>query len=245
MLKCQPSMCRKRPPSRAGGDWLPTHPNVPQTCSSWQRMRESIPELATPIHQHPDECVPLLGFRPCDGGRGDYFHKIKRTDIPPDIQDCAVVAVSTALFFNPRVCSPSLSYRDSFHHLEDWNHRIEPWKRKGFRETRKEYLFRRLREFLSEKGIIKNSIHQDPRYGVNTNVLSDCLLSFGFSFVFGEPLKARPFCLCSPTGTFVIEGIVQDGDAHAFAVIDRTILADDDFRIHFDGFHVMHVWYRS
>ena len=65
------------------------------------------------IHRHPSECLPLLGFTCNDGGRGQYFDKHLESEIPEDIQDCSVIAVSLATTYNPEVMSPALSYRDA------------------------------------------------------------------------------------------------------------------------------------
>ena len=201
--------------------------------------------MARVIHRHPDDCIPQMGFDCYDGGRSDYFNLRLGMDVPNDIQDCAVVAVSVALTYYPRVSSsPALSYSATLSELRNMNLRKRPWMSKGFRETRKKFVVRRFREIIEERRKRGTAKHKDPKYGVNTVVLSRVLRSKDFSFEFGEPPVDRPICLCSSKETFVIDGVLTNGNDHSFALINGTIVADYDFRKHFDGFHVMHIWQR-
>ncbi len=200
------------------------------------------------IHSHPDECIPVLGFLCCDGGRKDYFQLRKCAAIPVDIQDCTVVAVSVAHSYNPNVRSPALSYSDTLDLLNNANRHKQPWKRRGFRESWIGHRVRRIKEARAERRARKNREipkHQDAKYGVNTIALSRLLRSFKFSLVFGEPRQKQSYCLCHSSGTFVLDGTLIGGLDHSFVIIDGDIVADYDFRKHFDGFHVLHIWQRN
>ena len=185
--------------------------------------------LYSATHKHPDECLPLLKFEYSDGGREDYFSKLQNEEIPYDIQDCAVVAVSLAALFNPEFKSPTLSYRDALSKLEHYNRRIRPWTKRNHRETLKKFIGRRLREMLAEWRSTGIPEHRNPIYGTNTDTISNSLRFYDFSVVFDQPLVTEPFCLCISTGTSVVDGMFGNGEDHAFAVIDGTIVADYDF----------------
>ena len=201
----------------------------------------------TSLHKHPDECIPALGFLCCDGGREDYFQLHRGTAVPADIQDCAVIAVSVAHSYHPAVRSPAMSYSDTLDLLNNEIRHKQPWKRRGFRESRRGHLARRLKEAWAERRARKRleiPIHQDAKYGVNTIALSGLLQSFGFLLAFGEPLPERPYCFCQSSGIFVLDGTLIGGVDHSFAIIDGNIVADYDFREFFEGFHVLHIWKR-
>ena len=183
------------------------------------------------IHEHPDECLRQLRYRYCDGGREDYFRKLLKVEIPQDIADCTVVAVSLATLYDPSSKSPALSYWETLDSLERANWRVKPWKRRNFRESRRDYIGRRIKELLAERGIRGTARHQDPKYGVDINSLSRCLRAYQFTLVFGESLSSRKLCICQMPGTLVVEGIFGDEDGHAFTVGDHVIVADYDFRI--------------
>ena len=197
------------------------------------------------IHAHPDECIPQMDFDCYDGGRSDYFNRQLRSGVPSDIQDCAVVAVSVALTYYPRVSSsPALSYSATLTELSIMNRRKMPWKRKGSRETWKEFFVRRFKEIWAERGNKGTAKHQDPKYGVNTVVLSRVLQSKNFSFEFGKRSDERPLCLCSSNGTYIVDGVLANGNGHSFALIKGVIVADYDFRKVYNGFHVLNIWQR-
>ena len=196
------------------------------------------------IHEHPDECLRQLRYRYCDGGREDYFRKLLKVEIPQDIADCTVVAVSLATLYDPSSKSPALSYWETLDSLERANWRVKPWKRRNFRESRRDYIGRRIKELLAERGIRGTAKHQDPKYGVDINSLSRCLRAYQFTLVFGESLSSRKLCICQMPGTLVVEGIFGDEDGHAFTVGDHVIVADYDFRIYRDDFLVKHMWWR-
>ena len=196
------------------------------------------------VHEHPDGCLQQLGYRYCDGGREDYFRKLLMVEVPQDIAECAVVAISLATFFDPHSKSPALSYRDAFDSLEGANWRMKPWKNRNFRESTWDYLGRRVRELLAEKRIRGTPKHQDPRYGTDTNSISRCLGDYGFTFVFGEPLPSRKLCICRIPGTLVVDGMFEDGGDHAFTIDNGEIVADYDFRRYRDDFLVKHIWRR-
>ena len=196
-------------------------------------------------HGHPDQCLPFLDFNCCDGGREDYFNSSSFEDRPDNIQDCAVVAVSLAALFNPRYKSPALSYMDALSDLRHFNRLIKPWTKRNFRESSSEFIKRRLNEIYVQwrsNGIPR---HQNPVYGTNTDTLSNCLRSCGFSVVFDHPVVTEPVCLCQSKGKFVVDGMFGDGADHAFAMIDGTIVADYDFWDFHNDFHVMHIWRRN
>lgn len=209
-------------------------------------------DVAWNAHRNPDECLPYLGFQFNDGGRTQYF----KEEVPEGIDDCAVVAVSLTTSYNPATTSPGLSYGGTLHLLEIVNQDMEPWKKRNFRETHKDHYFRRAKEIFEGWKVEGIPRHQDPKYGTDTNVISRLLrMTYGFRFVFGEPLPPREFCLCVlQNGTFVVDGvgtftksdgsINPDGD-HAFAVIKGKIVADYDFRERSRDFHVMHIWQKG
>ena len=120
--------------------------------------------MARVIHRHPDDCIPQMGFDCYDGGRSDYFNLRLGMDVPNDIQDCAVVAVSVALTYYPRVSSsPALSYSATLSELRNMNLRKRPWMSKGFRETRKKFVVRRFREIIEERKKKGNCQTQRPK----------------------------------------------------------------------------------
>ena len=196
-------------------------------------------------HIHPDQCIPLLGFQYCDGGREDYFSASYSRERPYDIQDCAVVAVSIAAYLNPQYKSPALSYREALADLIRSNRRIAPWKRKNYRETKLEFFQRRLREVIDERRSKPIPRHMDPLHGTHTDTISMALFRRRFRVVFAQPDQIEPVCLCSYYGTFVVDGMLRGSRDHAFTVIDGSIIADYDFRLLYDDFQVMHIWYKS
>ena len=195
-------------------------------------------------HTNPDDCLQFLGFEHCDGGRYGFYHKTLRTEVPRNIQDCAVVATSLAAFPVSDCNSPQSSYLHALAGLKRLNRQIKPWKARAFKEANKRFILRRIKETCAEL-ITTNPKHQDPRYGTNTKTLSILLIQERFTFVFGEPLPPARFCLCQKKGRYVVDGRFGNGEDHAFAVIDETIVADYDFRQYREDFHVMHIWYRK
>lgn len=202
------------------------------------------------IHRHPSECLPCLGFIWSDGGRGDYFDKHLSNEIPGDIQDCSVIAISLATTYNPEVMSPALSYRDALWSLSGWNERIKPWRVRQYYETRWDSVKRRKHEFVESWKSKQIPKFKNPIYGTNTNVYSVCLRGLNrYSLVFGEPCERKTFCLCVPNGHFVIDGYhVVDGVnrydiAHVTAV--RAGIVIGPTKVSGGSFKVLHVWQRG
>ena len=201
-------------------------------------------------HLHPSECLPLLGFEYSDGGRNQYFGKHLNADIPEDIEDCSVIAVSLATTYNPNVMSPALSYRDALWSLSEWNERIKPWRIKQYYETRREFLRRRIREILEYLKTKDAPKFKNPIYGTNTNTYSNFLQIAGvYALVFGEPCMTETFCICTTNRSFVIDGYhVVDGvdrydTAHVTAVQAGAVKGPTD--LSHGSFKVIHVWQRS
>ena len=201
------------------------------------------------IHRHPSECLPLLGFDCNYGGRGQYFDKHLESEIPEDIQDCSVIAVSLATTYYPEMKSPALSYRDALWSLSDWNEQIKPWRTRQYYETRAVYFRRRKHEILESLSSKEVPKFKNPIYGTNTNVYSACLQGLnGYFLAFGEPCERKTFCLCVSSGHYVIDGYhVLDGvdrydTAHVTAVQNGKVIGPT--KISSGSFRVLHVWQR-
>ena len=202
------------------------------------------------IHRHPSECLPCLDFECSDGGRDGYFDKHLELEIPDDIQDCSVIAVSLATTYNPEVMSPALSYRDALWSLSDWNEKIKPWQTRQYYETRGEYVRRRIDEIVESWRSKSVPKFKDPIYGTNTNVYGACLEFMNSYFLaFGEPCERKAFCLCASDGHYVIDGyhVINGVDrydtAHVTAVQNRKVVGPTN--ISGGSFRVLHVWQRS
>jgi hypothetical protein len=194
--------------------------------------------------------LPFLGFACNDGGRGQYFDKHLESEIPDDIQDCSVIAVSLATTYNLEVMSPALSYRDALWSLLEWNERIKPWRRKQYYETYRDYWRRRICELLENITATDTPRYEDPIYGTNTNTYSNYLqILGGYSQVFGEPIDAKEYCLCATNRTLVIDGYrVLDGEesydtAHVTVVRNGMVVGPTN--ISHGNFRVLHVWQRT
>ena len=202
------------------------------------------------IHKHPSECLPTLGFQYNDGGRGQYFEKHLCAEIPEDIQDCSVIAVSIATTFDEAVQSPALSYVSALRFLVNWNNRLKPWKWKQFYESEREFWIRRARQFFVEITTTGTPKYRNPIYGTDTNTYSSCLRRSGaYALVFGEPLETNTFCLCIANGKHlidgysVIEGMDRYDTAHVTAVQEGIVKGPTD--ISHGYFKVLHVWKRA
>ena len=150
--------------------------------------------MTRPVHRHPDECLPYLDFQCHDGGRNDYFDKFLNIEVPKDIQDCSVIAISLASGFNPEVKSPALSYNGALLALEDANRRLKPWKCRRCDESRWEFLKRRRKEIMSSLQRSGTPEHMNPIYGTDTNVYSYYLESkCNYNLVFGRTIQNKAF----------------------------------------------------
>ena len=206
--------------------------------------------MTTQVHQHPNECLPYLDFQYDDGGGKDYFHKHLSSEVPEDIQDCSVIAVSLATRIDPSANYPELSYAEALRSLQILNNRSKPWNSKRFYESNREFWERRVRQFVLELTTVGIPKHRNPIYGIETNIYASCLRKLGaYSLVFGELCEAETFCLCTAKGNLVIDGysVIEGIDrydiAHVTAVQNGVVKGPAD--ISHGSFEVIHVWQRT
>lgn len=205
--------------------------------------------MTSQIHRHPSECLPNLGFQCSDGGRKQYFDKLSPTEVPEDIQDCSVIAVSLATTIDPSATYPEFAYAGALQSLKARNTRLKPWKRKRFYESNREFLVRRVRQLVAELTSVGTPKYKNPIYGTDTNTYASSLRRGAYTLVFGESCETKISCLCTAKGNLVIDGhsAIEGTDryetAHVTAVQNGVVKGPTNIS---DGsFEVIHVWQRA
>ena len=181
------------------------------------------------LHDNPADCLVNLGCRFDDAGSRQYWQEVLHKERNPNVAgDCSIIAASLAL---------EQRYDETAFDLKFLTRWMKPNRMHFWHEIRKGGLIDLLRGIKH-----LHSNRSDPLYGTYSEVL-DHYLSVdraSFSMAYGEDSGNIQRCICDPSATFIVDGLLHGRGEHSSAIIDGVICGEID--IGDEDFEVVHVW---